>query len=156
MIWNNFCCCYLLEGIIRGHYCWLTLSNQELEDLYSLPHRCVFYFPSGARSLSRTQPRDSNVLLSPPGVYTRLNSVLASVYTVKRLADGWRDLLILWPHKTSLMCNFLCLLNWPPANLEGTAFFFSLSLHSLYGVRFRFYLGNSWLCKTMLLLLPKL
>lgn len=60
----------------------------------------------------------------------------ASIQTFKILSGGCRDLLILWPSKTSLVMNFSCLLNLPPTNLELSASFFHHFLPSVCGNQF--------------------
>lgn len=93
---------------------------------------------------SRMQRWENNVLLKPTGLYMWLNPIEASTETLETLAGRCRDLLILWPHKTSLVCKFPGLLKVPCTNLEQSGFFFSLSLPSAcMGANFGFHLGNS-------------
>lgn len=49
--------------------------------------------------------------------------------TLKILMGGCRDLLVLWSHKTNLICKFPFLLKLPQVNLEWSASFFGLLLY---------------------------
>ena len=60
----------------------------------------------------------------------------ASRWIYKIIVGVFRDLLIIWLPRTSLIRKFLCLLKLPPTNLKWSASFFSLSLPSMYGGQF--------------------
>lgn len=60
----------------------------------------------------------------------------ASRWIYKILMGVFRDLLILWLSRTSLIRKFLCLLKLPLTNLKWSTSFFSLSLPSTYGGQF--------------------
>jgi len=59
------------------------------------------------------------------------------------MADGCRNLFVLWLPKTSLISEFSCLLSLQPTNLESPASSFNLFLPSAYRAGFRFHLGCS-------------
>ena len=84
----------------------------------------------------KTQPWDRNVVKRLSGLCTWLNPVRASVHFYD-LVGGCRKLFILQPPKTILICKLPCLLNLPLTNLEWSAFFFGLSLPSMYGGQFQ-------------------
>lgn len=87
-------------------------------------------------NVSRIQSWESNVSMWPSGLNRWLNPGKASIEMIKDLVGRCRDLLILWLSKTSNVYKFPWLLKLPPTNLEWSAFFFCLSLSSMYETEF--------------------
>lgn len=132
---------------LRGHDCsltckldlgnWTFLTTSPVFGMYILPT-----IPTPG-AVSGTQPWESKVLLTLSG----LNIWLTPVNASKILVGRCRDLLILQPPKTGLLCKSPCLLNLLPINLEWPASFFSPSLPSSMAASFRFHPGSSQVCE---------
>lgn len=101
---------------------WSLLTLSPVLGVYGLPP---------VRAILRMQPyREYCVVETIWTVYADL------CITFKILACSCRDLLILWPPKTSIKYKFSCLLNLPPINLGWSASLVSSS-HLCSGVNFQ-------------------
>lgn len=84
---------------------------------------------------SRMQSWESNVLLTPSGWHIDWTP-LRPLYKLTILAGRRGDLLVFWLPKATFICQFPCLLNLLPPDVECRSSFFSFSLPSMYRGQF--------------------
>ena len=90
----------------------LFIPSQSLKGMFSPDPHLWTHFKT------RTQTWESHVLLRPSGQSMWLNQGEGAKEARKTPVGGSARLRVLWPPRTSLVCEFLCSLNLPPASWE--------------------------------------
>ena len=117
----------------------------------TLSLECAFCLPYPlSEPASRMPPQNRNVVLRLSGLGTDWTH-LRILYNLLRYGGQVQNLLILQLPMTNLLSKFPCILNLPSTNLEWPAFFFCLTLPSVYGAQFQINLDSSWGCEATLL-----
>lgn len=133
--------CHEGWGVGGGHQENLTVNRSHKRDpghrrlLAPSPVLGMYILPTVPTegAASRKQPWESQVLLRPPGWYTRLNTAKVSTQTFKILAGRCGDLRILGLLRTSLRGKFPCLLHLSLIHLKWPASLQSLPVLCVWG-----------------------